>query len=286
MSVVLAGNSYGKSKVRLTKVSRKPDRHELAEWDVAIQLQGDFAPAYIMGDNRQVIATDTMKNTVYALAADLELTSPEAFARTLGAHFLSRYLQVESLDVEIRSARWQRVDVSGEPSPHAFIGGGPEERVGLLSQSRERLSLQGGLDRLLILKTADSAWRDFHRDEFRALPDVDDRILATELTANWRYSEGAIDHDAVFAAIRQTLIETFAGHKSLGAQHTLHAMGAAVLEQCSAIDEIELIMPNRHRIPFDLRPFQRENRNEIFIATDEPHGLISGILRRSSAPHE
>src|SRR5262249_41419297 len=133
---------------------------------------------------------------------------------------------------------------------------------------------------LLILKTTDSAWRDFHRDRYRTLPDADDRILATSLTASWPYARPA-DWDAVHAAVRAALVETFAGHKSLGAQHTLHAMGEAALAAAPDVDEITLTMPNRHRIPVDLGPFGRDNANAVFVATDEPHGVIAGTLRRA-----
>src|SRR5205085_3665592 len=86
MPTVLVHNAYGKSRVRLTKVQRHADRHDLFEWSVDVQLTGDFAAAYTAGDNRQVIATDTMKNVVYALAADHALRSPEAFAFAVGRH--------------------------------------------------------------------------------------------------------------------------------------------------------------------------------------------------------
>ncbi len=131
-----------------------------------------------------------------------------------------------------------------------------------------------------MLKTTDSAFRDFHRDEFRTLPDADDRILATELSAEWRYASSDVDGNACYEQLRGALLKTFAGHKSLGVQHTLHALGAAALEACPAIDEITLTMPNRHRLLVNLAPFKRDNVNEIFVATDEPHGLITGTLRR------
>src|SRR6185369_17050563 len=129
MAVVLSQNSYGKSRVRLTKVTRHADRHELVEWSVDIQLAGEFAATYTDGDNRKVVATDTMKNTVYILARDHTLTSPEAFALVIGRHFLDRYSQVESTTVRIAATIWQRIDQSGRPHPHAFVGGNAEERT-------------------------------------------------------------------------------------------------------------------------------------------------------------
>jgi len=278
MSVLLARNSYGKSRVRLTKVERHADRHDLFEWSLDIQLTGDFAPAYAVGDNRQVVATDTIKNIVYALAADGPLGSPEAFAVTLARHYL-KYPQVASAEVRVRVEPWARAEVGGWPHAHAFVAGGGGTRTGVVVGSRGGEQVAGGLTDLLVLKTTDSAWRDFHRDEYRTLPDADDRILATSLTADWTYTRLA-DWNAAYDTARTALIETFARHKSLGAQHTLHAMGQAVLAAIPEVDEITLTMPNRHRIPFNLEPLGRANTNSVFVATDEPHGLISGTIRR------
>jgi urate oxidase len=283
MPVVLTRNAYGKSIVRLTKVTRRSDHHDLIDWSIDIQLEGDFDAAYVHGDNRQVIATDTMKNTVYVLARDHELKSPEAFAVLLAGHFLRRYSHVSAATAAIREQGWQRINVDGRPHPYAFVGQGPEQRTCQASLSRSSLRLTGGIDGLLVLKTTDSAFRDFHRDELRTLPDADDRIMATELNAAWEYASTSVDSDACHEVLRRTLLEGFAQHKSLGVQHTLYALGEAALSACDAIDEITLVMPNRHRLLVNLAPFQRDNANQVFVATDQPHGLISGTVRRKPA---
>jgi urate oxidase len=287
MPTVLVHNAYGKSRVRLTKVQRLPDRHDLFEWSIDVQLTGDFAAAYTTGDNRQVVATDTMKNIVYALAADTVLTSPEAFALVLGRHFLT-YSQIESARIDIKVDSWRRIEVGGRPHPHAFVGEGPEKRICTVDADGDGQRVTAGLTDLLVLKTTDSAWRDFHRDQYRTLPDADDRIFATSVTAEWKYSHPtafsamlSAKWDAAHAAVRQALLETFATHKSLGVQHTLHAMGEAALAAVPGVEEITLTMPNRHRLLVNLQPFGRENANSVFVATDEPYGLISGTVRRS-----
>lgn len=280
MPTVLVHNAYGKSRVRLTKVQRHADRHDLFEWSIDVQLTGDFAAAYATGDNRKVVATDTMKNIVYALAADTELSSPEEFAIVLCQHMLDSYSQVASASVDILVDPWRRMVVDGQPHPHSFIGGESEKRTCRVEQNRSKRTIIAGIAELLILKTADSSWCDFHRDQFRTLPDCTDRIFATSLTANWIYS-ASTDWDIAHSAIRRSLLETFAAHKSLGVQHTLNAMGQAALDACSAASEITLTMPNRHRLLVNLAPFGRDNKNEVFVATDEPFGLITGTLKRN-----
>ncbi len=278
MAVVLTHNAYGKSRVRLTKVERHADRHDLFEWSVDVQLEGDFTPAYTAGDNRNVVATDTTKNVVYALARDHALTSPEAFALALGRHFLT-YPQVSKATLTITVDGWTRIEVGGTSHPHAFVGAGAEKRTCVVTATRTGEAVVSGLTDLLVLKTTDSAWKDFHRDEYRTLPDAEDRILATSLTATWT-TAGPADWDATHAAVRTALLESFAGHKSLGVQHTLYAMGEAALAKVPAVAEVTLTMPNRHRILMNLQPLGRDNPNAVFVATDEPFGLISGTLRR------
>jgi urate oxidase len=280
MPTLLAHNAYGKSRVRLTKVQRSPDRHDLFEWSIDVRLTGDFAAAYTAGDNRQVVATDTMKNIVYALAADHTLTGPEAFAVTLGRHFLDSYSQVETATISIHVDPWQRIKVNGRPHRHAFTGGCSGHRICTVESTRRGRRTVAGIADLMLLKTTDSAFRDFHRDQYRTLPDANDRIFATSLTAEWTYSADT-DWDAAYSAVREALLSTFAEHKSLGVQHTLHAMGEAALAACPAVAEITLTMPNRHRLLANLQPFGRENANTVFVATDDPHGLISGTVRRS-----
>ena len=75
----LSGTSYGKSRIRLVRVTRHGDRHELRDFTVAIAFQGSYDTSYTDGDNRDVLPTDTMKNTVYALAAREGVGEPEAF---------------------------------------------------------------------------------------------------------------------------------------------------------------------------------------------------------------
>jgi urate oxidase len=89
-----------------------------------------------------------------------------------------------------------------------------------------------------------------------------------------------VDFAALFQSVRTTLLETFAQHDSLSVQHTLYAMGQVVLDTIDAVSSIRLEMPNRHHLPIDLTKFGMPNRNEVFVATEEPHGLIKATLSR------
>jgi urate oxidase len=280
MSVVLAHNSCGKSKVRLTRVTRHADRHDLKHLDIAIQLEGDFAASYLQGDNSQVIATDTMKNTVYILAKERGVADIESFGQLLVDHFLKEYSQVSSATITLVEEPWKRLVAHGQEQPHAFTGGGSEKRTSIITGQRQGSHVESGLDGLLLLKTTKSAFTGFVRDRYTTLPETRDRIFATSLTAFWLYRALPEDCDQSHRVIRQTLLDVFAEHNSLGVQQTLCAMGTAALEVCGQIDEITLRMPNKHHLLVNLQPFGLDNKNEVFVATDEPYGLISGTMRR------
>jgi urate oxidase len=278
---VLTEHSYGKSRIRLTKVTRFADRHEVRELTIAIQLEGDFAESYTSGDNRLIIATDTMKNVAYALAREHPLESVEDFGSAVASHFLANYPHVEQATVRLAEQLLERIRVDGREHPHAFRGKTREARTCTVRFYRQGQRIESGLDELFLLKSTDSAFCGFLRDRYTTLSDAPDRILATMLKADWLYSADAGDWNVLHARIRQALLETFALHQSLSVQQTLHAMGAAALEACPEIERITLVMPNQHRIPVDLKPFGLENANDVFLATDEPHGTITGTLQRA-----
>jgi urate oxidase len=280
---MLGANSYGKSGIRLVKVTRRPDRHDLKDLTVAVRLEGDFEKAHADGDNSAVLPTDTMKNTVYAFACERSLDQIESFGVALARHFVESHTPVSRASVEIVEHLWERLDPSGRPHRHAFRRAGEETRVARVTLARGgRTSIDAGIEGLLILKTAQSGFSGFPRDRYTTLKETSDRILATSLSASWSYAKAESSFNLLWKAIRQTLLETFADHESKSVQQTLYAMGEAVLERHEEVARIRLTMPNKHHLPFDLTPFGLENRNEIFVATEEPFGLIEATVERSS----
>jgi urate oxidase len=279
MPVTVADNNYGKQAVRLVTVRRLPDAHELKDVTVAIRLEGDFAASYAEGDNSGVLPTDTMKNTVYALAADHPFEDIEDFGLALTDHFLQASPRAARAHVELTEHLWERIEKGDQPHPHAFRRAGSERRTAVVTRDRSGARVLAGLEDLVVMKTAKSAFEGFPRDRYTTLKETSDRLLATAVRATWRYSRPYVAFGSFWRDVRRILLETFANHDSLSVQHTLYAMGEAVLETLD-VEEIHLSMPNKHHIPVDLTPFGLENRNEIFVATVEPYGLIEATLRR------
>jgi urate oxidase len=281
----LTHNSYGKSDVRLTKVVRKGPRHELFEITANVQLEGDFAAAYTAGDNRSVVATDTMKNFVYVKAKERSFDSVEAFAVILAEEFMKTYPQVTRAAVELLQTAWRRIEVDGRPHDYSFVDGGRQKRYAKAAKPRGAgIELSGGVRDLIVLKTTASEWRDFHTDRHRTLRDAIDRIMATSIDADWTFTRASQgdDFDATHDAITRAILTTFATRHSLGVQQTLKDMGDAALAACASIDSISFALPNLHRIPFNLEPFGLKFENDIFVATDQPYGLIKGTITRDT----
>jgi urate oxidase len=144
----------------------------------------------------------------------------------------------------------------------------------------DQITIGAGVRDLVILKSSRSGFSGFLRDAYTTLPDVADRILATAMTATWRYRTADLDFNLTWRAVRSTMLETFAEHDSQSVQHTLHAMGQAVLDSVDAVTAVRLVMPNKHHLPVDMARLGLDNRNEIFVPTDEPYGLIEASLIR------
>ncbi|HJR57796.1 MAG TPA: urate oxidase [Vicinamibacterales bacterium] len=277
---MLAQSAYGKSRVRLVQVRRHGDRHDLRDLTVSIQFKGHYDEAYTDGDNAAVLPTDTMKNTVYALAAQQPVDDPETLGLALAARFLERNPRLVRARIDLTEHLWARLPRGERQHGHAFIRTGPETRTATVQSNRRRTLVGAGIADLLILKSAHSAFDSFMRDEYTTLPETRDRILATSVTATWRYQEAGIQFTPAWNGVRRTLLDVFAEHESESVQHTLHAMGQAVLDNIADVTAIRLVMPNKHHLPFDLSRLGLPNRNEIFVPTDEPHGLIEATLVR------
>jgi urate oxidase len=290
MGIVLGPNQYGKAEVRVVAVDRSSPRHTLVDLNVSSSLRGDFSAAHTAGDNGHVLATDTQKNTVFAFARE-GVGSPEEFGLRLARHFAGAYEWISGARVAVDSYGWERIPVGGAGHDHAFRKAGAEVRTAVVTVHEDQAHVLAGLTDLVVLKTTGSEFWGFPRDRYTTLAETRDRVLATAVTARWRYATGAEpDFDATFAGIRSTLLETFASTHSLALQQSLYAMGRAVLEQHADVAEIRMSMPNRHHNLADLSAFGLDNAPDgtgplVYHADDRPYGLIEGtVLRDDAAP--
>jgi urate oxidase len=281
--IELAENRYGKSRVRLMKVTRGPEGNTLCEWTVQVLLTGDFDTAHYDGDNSKILPTDTMKNTVYSVARKSSAVAMEDYAKDLADFLLGRNPQVSSVSVMIEGVMWKRLTVDGKPHPTSFIRGSGEVQTTAVSRAQGgAFSIHSGFENLIVMKTADSGFEDYIVDELTTLKPTDDRLFCTAVASEWVYASTTLDFDATRAAVREAMLKVFAEHKSKSVQETLYAMGRSALERVAEVAQIDLVMPNKHCLLVDLSRFGQDNPNEIFVPTDEPAGHIEARVRRTA----
>jgi urate oxidase len=271
VSFVLGPNRYGKAETRVVRVRRDTARHEVRDLNVSTSLRGDFTAAHVEGDQSHVLTTDTQKNTAFAYAKRVGVSSPEAYALALGDRLLT--------------AAWERVEVDGTGHDHTFVRrGGEEVRTAVVVRERDgEPTVVSGFTGLVVMKTTGSQFTGFLREDYTTLQDAEDRVLATSLTARWRHATtDGLDWDAAHAAVRQTCLAAFATTYSRALQETLWAMGSAVLEAHPHVAEVDFSAPNRHHFVVDLTPFGLENPGEVFHAADRPYGLIEARVQREA----
>jgi urate oxidase len=277
----LGANRYGKSRVRLSRITRFNDHDEFNEWTVNVMLYGDFDASFTEADNSKVLPTDTMKNTVYVLARTSTATTIEEFAKELGDYLLDNNIQVSKVSIVIEEVAWEPMIVDGALHATAFKVGAPElSTVLAVREKGSEWEMTSGVDGLTILKTAHSAFTGYVKDKLTTLKPATDRILGTRATVEWDYADDAPDYADVRERIVDAMLKAFADHESMSVQHTLFDMGKAALEAAPEIARIHLSMPNLHHLLAALGTFGLENPNHIFVPTDEPHGTIEATVER------
>jgi urate oxidase len=281
MAIVLGDNRYGKAETRLVRVVRDGDRHEIRDLTVSSTLRGDFAAAHLDGDQANILPTDTQKNAVYAFAKDRGVGAPEEFARELARHFVDDIEPVSSAQVVVEEHRWDRAVVDGRPHDHTFVRRGVETRTAVVTAYDGGEHVVSGLTGLVLLKSTGSEFHGFLVDDLTTLPPTNDRVLATALTARWRWVAAPSDgHDAAYDEVRALLVSRFGSLHSLALQQTLWEMGRTVLGARADVAELRMSAPNKHHNLVDLSPFGLDNPGEVFVAADRPYGLIEVAVGR------
>jgi len=272
-------NHYGKHMVRLLRVNKNGPAHEVSEWEADILLEGDLEGSYFSEDNSSVVPTDTVKNTVLALAHDLEDASRDAFALALATHFITRYPHLTAADVEVREKLWTRMAPGGKPHPHSFV----REANGMpfsfcRAERGQPARRSAGVRGFIIMKTTESGFVGYPKCDLTSLPETTDRILATSMNARWDYAEGATDHGT---DVIDTMLKVFAENYSPSVQRTLYQMGEAALQFFPGLLRIKLTMPNSHYLNIDLTKVGRPaGQKKVFLPTNDPFGYIDAVVAR------
>ncbi|EGC32017.1 urate oxidase [Dictyostelium purpureum] len=282
----LIDNRYGKARVRVLRVFKGPnDHHKIFDFDCRVLLRGDeFQETYLTGDNSKVVATDTMKNTVYVIAQKEEFKSLEEFGIILGRHFINTYSWVSGVEVSMKENMWHRIVTSnGKPHGHSFTRDREVHTAVVTSTRGKSPVVVSGIDDVLIMKTTQSGFEGFHRDKYTSLKETKDRVFATVVTSNWTYNTLDVDYTKAYETLKQSVFDIFANTYSKSVQETLFLIAKDAIGKCSAIEQVHLSLPNKHAFGFDFSRLNIENKNVVFQPVEEPSGLIEGTIKRVHA---
>jgi urate oxidase len=282
--IILGKNQYGKAENRVVRIYRDNPRHEIHDVNVSTCLRGDFSAAHLAGDQSEVLPTDTQKQTAYAYAKEKGLSSIEDYGLALARHFVHDVEPVKGARIEIDEYAWERAVVDGAEHNHTWVRKGQEVRTAAVTVDGDGEWVIGGLKELVILKSTGSEFAGFLVDPYTLLEPTHDRVMATSLTVQWRFTSTEVDWDQTYAGVKTQMVRQFALVQSLALQQTLYEMGKAVLEAYPLIAEVRLAAPNKHHFVYDLSPFGLENDNEVFNADDRPYGVIQATVTRDDAP--
>ena len=285
MAVTLGHTQYGKDEIRVVRVLRGAGLHTIVDYNVTVQLIGDFDAAHLTGDNSNVVPTDTSKNTVFAYAArDDVVTQPETFGLALARHFVDDIAAVSQARISLDLYPWRRLTHDGDPHPHAFARSGAHVRTASVTCDGTRTWVVSGVKDLTVLKTTDSEFEGFYTDRYTTLEPASDRILATSVTAQWLHGSDDRDWQRSFDTVLDAMLDRFAGHYSKALQQTIWLMGEAALTADAGIEELRITCPNAHHFLYDLARMGIDNPGLVFHADDRPYGLIEGTIRQEDAP--
>lgn len=211
---------------------------------------------YAAADNSVVVATDSMKNTVYIVAKQHPVTPPELFGAILATHFTDTYKHIHAAQVKVVTFTWTRMRLDGAPHPHSFIHDGAEARhVEVRAEEGSGISIRSGISGLLVLKSTGSQFHGFIRDQYTTLPEVFDRILSTEVECGWAWKRfdgvGAVEasilcFDAAWEKARDVTLRTFAQDNSASVQNTMYKMCEQILAAVPEVDAVDYSLPNKH----------------------------------------
>ncbi|XP_036970190.1 uricase [Acanthopagrus latus] len=278
---------YGKNTVKVLVIRRQGRHHSIIELVADVELTLKSRKDYLLGDNSDIIPTDTIKNTVHALAKIKGVKTIEQFSLDICNHFLTSFNHVLRAKVHIEEAPWKRLEKNGQEHAHAFIYSPDACRFCDVEQNLGGIPvLHSGVQNMTVLKTTKSGFEGFHKDRFTTLQDAKDRCFCTSVYSRWRYNKILdVDFDAAWKCVKETIIEKFAGPYDSGVyspsvQKTLYETQCLVLDRVPEVDEIEMVMPNKHYFTIDMTKLGLSNQDEVLLPLDNPSGNITGTVCR------
>jgi urate oxidase len=265
----------------MLRIRRHGDRDDPKELTVSFRFEGDFAGAFRDGRTDGLIPGEAIKNLVHRTAREHGSKEIEEFGLALCHRVLTAQSAITRTRVEITEKSWTRLDAGGRPQGQAFVAGTSEVKTAAVTSNGVQVAVISGVDDLSLMRTTGFA------PPSRSLPedgtaDGLQRLLVGGLTARWTYNSPDITFRPFRQGVRAAIIETFAWHASRSVQHTLYGIADVVLATYQEISEITLALRERPYRPADLYTAGVENPDDLFVALEEPLGIVEVTVERDA----
>ena len=261
----------------MLRIVRRGDRHDPRDLTVSVRFEGQFESAFEAGRAEGLLPGETVKNLVHATARQHGADEIERLGIALCERVLSGRPQITRARVEIAEQPWGRVEVGGKAQGQAFYAGPPERRTAMITSNGSQLAVVSGIENLTLMRTAGFAPR--HRSDDGA-DDGLQRLLVATLGARWTYTSGDVTFAVYRQGIRSAIVETFAAHARQSVQHTLFSIADVVLANYQDIADVTLALHERPYRPADLFAAGVENPDDLFVAAEEPVGVVEVTVER------
>ncbi|HEX5473207.1 MAG TPA: hypothetical protein VFX12_00985 [Vicinamibacterales bacterium] len=279
----ISASSYGGSRVRLLRLFRRGDRDDPRDLAVGVRFEGDFSTAFREGVPEGIIPAETLTRLVQRVAREQPSADLEPLGLALCARILDRHPHVGRVRVEIVERPWTRVQIGGKAQGQTFTDSGAERRLATVTSNGTRAAVVAGLEQLVLMRTTGFAPPRRKGAPDEAAADGLQTLLVVTLGARWRYAEGDLPFALYREGARLAILETFARHAARTLQHTLYAIADVLLATYQEIAEVTLTAEERPYRPADLFEEGLENPDEVFVARDEPLGVVEVTVTRSAA---
>ena len=273
----VGSSSHGESRLRMLRIVRRGDRHDPRDLTVSVRFEGQFESAFEAGRADGLLPGETLKNLVHATARQHGADEIERLGIALCERVLSGRPQITRARVEIAEQPWGRVEVGGKAQGQAFFAGPPERRNTMVTSNGSQLAVVSGIENLTLMRTAGFAP---HQRSDDGADDGLQRLLVATLSARWTYMSGDVTFAVYRQGIRSAVVETFASHARHSVQHTLFSIADVVLASYQDIADVTLALHERPYRPADLFAAGVENPDELFVAAEEPVGVVEVTVER------
>jgi urate oxidase len=267
----------------MLRVVRRGDRHDPRDLTVSIRFEGNFESAFVEGRTGGVIPGETLRSFVHRVAREHGGAEIETFGLAICRQILDAHPQVTRVRVEIAEQPWTRMDVGGKAQGQSFVLGGPEQRTATITSNGPQTAVVSGIEQLVLMRTSGFAARRSAARPDDGTEDALQPLVVGSLSARWTYSNPDVTFGPYRQGVRAAVTDTFAMHAARSVQYTLYAIADVVLATYEEIIDVTVSMQERPYRPADLFRAEVENPDELFVAAEEPLGIVEVTVERNQA---